>query len=133
MWRIWAGNDVFLEAAQGLQRSLAALGVTAEIDVGVERGAPWTVDLSREWWWILVGITVVPGIAQTVDPWPMPHVYVVYQMEQLTSVWLTPAYYDALYRARAVWDFSAVHCHTWTRLQRNVALFELTSYQGRLV
>jgi len=131
MWRIWAGNDVFLEAAEGLRRSLAALGVAAEIDSGIERGAPWTVDIHQEWWWILVGITVVPGIAQTRDPWPMPHVYVVYQMEQLTSAWLTPAYYDALYRARAVWDFSAAHCPMWTQFQRNVRFVPLAPPEPR--
>ena len=85
--RLWAGNVVFLEAAEGLRSALRLLGVAARIDVGVE-ACPWVSDDEL---WVLVGATLLPGVAPSEAPWPPPRRFVVYQMEQLGSAWLTPA------------------------------------------
>ena len=87
-WRLWAGDAVFLEAALGLRRALLSIGVDAAVDVGADGAAPWTQKPGHRW--ILVGATRAPGVAPAPAPWPWPEYYVVYQLEQLDSAWLTP-------------------------------------------
>ncbi|KAH8093009.1 hypothetical protein JL720_5183 [Aureococcus anophagefferens] len=100
--RLWAGNVVFLEAAEGLRSALRLLGVAARVDVGVE-ACPWVSDDEL---WVLVGATLLPGVAPSDAPWPPPRRFVVYQMEQLGSAWLTPAYLALVARADALWEFA---------------------------
>jgi hypothetical protein len=45
-----------------------------------------------------------------------PAYYILYQVEQLSSHWLTPQYIAACKGALAVWDFSPFHCHFWTEV-----------------
>ncbi|KAH8061240.1 hypothetical protein JL721_8901 [Aureococcus anophagefferens] len=103
--RLWAGNVVFLEAAEGLRSALRLLGVAARVDVGVE-ACPWVSDDEL---WVLVGATLLPGVAPSDAPWPPPRRFVVYQMEQLGSAWLTPAYLALVARADALWEFAPSH------------------------
>ena len=121
--KIWAGNAVFLEAAEGLRSSLRLLGVEATIACG-DAACPWAAEVEAvaapEALWVLVGITLAPGVAPSPRPWPMPRRFVVYQMEQLTSQWLTPSYVDALARAAAVWEFAPAHVARWALVSRRV-------------
>ena len=119
--RLWAGNVVFLEAAEGLRSALRLLGVAARIDVGVE-ACPWVFDDEL---WVLVGATLLPGVAPSEAPWPPPRRFVVYQMEQLGSAWLTPAYLALVARADALWEFAPSHAPRWAAAARRVAYVPL--------
>ena len=119
--RLWAGNVVFLEAAEGLRSALRLLGVAARIDVGVE-ACPWASDDEL---WVLVGATLLPGVAPSDAPWPPPRRFVVYQMEQLGSAWLTPAYLALVSRADALWEFAPSHTPRWAAAARRVAYVPL--------
>ncbi|KAK7248709.1 hypothetical protein SO694_00040233 [Aureococcus anophagefferens] len=126
--RLWAGNVVFLEAAEGLRSALRLLGVAARVDVGVE-ACPWVFDDEL---WVLVGATLVPGVAPSEAPWPPPRRFVVYQMEQLGSAWLTPAYLALVARADALWEFApSPHARRWAAAARAVAYAPRRRTSGR--
>lgn len=99
-WSIWAANSVFLETALGLREAFALHGWAVPV---YEGEAPWA---SSEAIWILVGLTLAPT--------PLPPRYVVYQMEQLTSPWITPGYLMQLASALDVWEFAPSHVPFWT-------------------
>lgn len=99
---------MFAETAIALREAFTLTGLPG-VDVyeGVGFGnAPWA---ERSAWtvWILIGLNLMPS------EWTLPVVYVVYQMEQLTSPWMTEHYLWSLAAAIQVWDFAPSHVKYW--------------------
>lgn len=118
LFAVWAGNVVFSETANGLAEIFARLGIPVSVSQGVQGGPPWE-SLHQGCVWVLIGLTLLPGIALTEEgtpPWSLPARFIVFQMEQLTSSWLTPIYMAALRLANAVWDFSLNNVAYWRSL-----------------
>ncbi|KAJ8599846.1 hypothetical protein CTAYLR_005595 [Chrysophaeum taylorii] len=113
MWSIWAANLVFLETAVALRDAFALIGWPANLAAGTAT-CPW--DNSNDTW-VIVGLTLVPLA------WPFPARYVVYQMEQLTSSWITERYVALATRALALWEFAPSHLDFWRGRLPAPALF----------
>mmetsp|Transcript_23717 Transcript_23717/g.72991 ORF Transcript_23717/g.72991 Transcript_23717/m.72991 type:complete len:292 (+) Transcript_23717:30-905(+) len=100
---IWAGNGVFAESAFALQEAFGLLGLpNVPVVCGEEPG-----DWASRCVWVLIGVTHMSSDA------PLPPRYVVYQMEQLTSPWLTERYLEVVAGALAVWEFAPRHVTFW--------------------
>lgn len=118
---IWAGNAVFLEAALGLRDVLALLGLPGVLVLhGTAARAPWADRYFDVALWVLVGLTMMPS------EWALPCAYVVYQMEQLTSPWMTEQYVKGLAGALQVWDFAPKHVESWRAMGLAASYVPLT-------
>lgn len=95
---IWAGNGVFAEVAYGLRDVLGLIGWNAPVVIG---GTLWEGPI-----WILIGATHFQEA--------YPKRYILYQMEQLSSSWITEHYLAAARQALAVWEFAPRHVDFWS-------------------